>query len=498
MKSSYILFLIVLLQVSCKRDLDLKPTSVITSNSFFKAETDVTGAVYGMYQLLRVEVANANLYFLGEARSEIMTSSLGGTLGYDKYYQQTLSATNPGPNWQGLYAVINSANLVLKYAPDIAFSSAVTKNNMIAQAYTMRAYMYFTLVRSWGDIPLRTEPTEGYDPQTIQVARSPKAEVFALIKADLDKALSLYATNTFTAGRNTWSKPAANALKADVYLWSGKQLGGGNADFTIALAAIADIPTSDVQLLPNFADVFDYNTKGNKEVIMAVRFQLLENVRSTAPVIGPDNLYANMYIQTTNIPASAPQVTKDLIGVGGGQNIWGPTAAVRSQFTSDDLRRNGTFLEIFATTASGPLYFATLNMKGKGVVSGGTRFFVNDVMLYRYADILLMKAEAKNALGQDPTTEVNLVRQRAYGTNYNSHIFVNGTKVQNDDAILQERLLEFLYEGKRWFDLIRFNKVFELVPLLKNRSAETHLLLFPVGSDVLSLEPKITQNTGWQ
>ena len=131
------------------------------------------------------------------------------------------------------------------------------------------------------------------------------------------------------------------------------------------------------------------------------------------------------------------------------------------------------------------------------MVEAGVRYFKDDVILYRYADVLLMKAEAKNALGQDPSAEINQVRQRAYGTAFAQHTFVSGSKEQNDDAILQERLLELAFEGKRWWDLVRFNKAFDLVPSLQNRKGQNHLLLFPISSYILSLEPQIQQNAGY-
>jgi len=479
-------FLLFLVPVSCSKHLDVEPTSAITNNSFWKTENDATGALYGMYFKLLKESNTGNFYYLGEARSEIMTSSIGGTNGYERYYQQSLSPTTPGPNWIGLYSIINAANLILKHVPDINFVNPANKNAILAQAYTMRAYIYFVLVRTWGDVPLRLEPIEEYDPVTVQFGKSSAQDVFKQIKNDLAEAIKSFPDNNIPSGRYIWSLPGANALKADVYLWTGKQQGGGNADFTIALSALNAVQTADVQLLPKFSDIFEYTNKGNKEVIMVIKSLLIES---------GDNFYANMYLQTTNIPSNVTQGTKDTIGVGGGQNIWSPTAAVRAQFTSDDQRKFGTFYEIQRTT--NPSYYATLAMKGRGTISGGLRFFVNDVVIYRYADILLMKAEAKNALSQDPTAEMNLVRQRAYGTNFPAHQFVNGSQAANDDAILKERLLELMLEGKRWWDEVRFNKAFELVPALNVRPGDKNFLLFPIGSDVLSLEPKVTQNTGW-
>src|SRR5690606_39218010 len=83
--------------------------------------------------------------------------------------------------------------------------------------------------------------------------------------------LSLFTANQLPAGRSTWSAPATNALKADVYLWTGKTLNGGTSDLTVALSALESIEQADVDLLPNFADVFDYNNKGNREILFAVR-----------------------------------------------------------------------------------------------------------------------------------------------------------------------------------------------------------------------------------
>lgn len=497
-KSNKILLYVALISgftSSCKKDLILQPISSISAASFWKTENDAQAGATAMYVPLRAQAGNQSLqyntYFLGEARSEIMTFGVAGSTGYDLYYQNNLSATSAGPSWTGYYSIINAANLVLKYVPNIPFQSAATKNNLLAQAYTMRAYTYFVMARTWGDLIIRTEPMEQFDPAEVQKERSPKEAVFTMIKADLEKALQLFPDNSLPSGRFKWSKPAANSLKAEVNLWTGKRLNGGNADFTTALAALNEVQTaSGLGLLPNFADVFDYTKKGNNEIVMAIRLIDGEGVQG----------YTG-YMYGIPVPACSPQSVKDLVGAAGSNtnHAWQLSLAARNAFSNDDLRKAATFVDLYTynTSCVQTGYLATITLKYKGTVIGGVRFMYDDIILYRYADILLMKAEAKNALGQDPTVEMNLVRQRAYGANFAAHAFVNGTQAQNDDAILKERLLELMVEGKRWWDLVRFGRAFDLVPSLQSRAGQNYLLLFPISSSVLSLETKVVQNPGY-
>lgn len=474
---------------SCTKELNTSPTSIITNSSFWKTEDDVDGALAGMYVDLR-NVASANLYLLGEARSEILTYGSGGQGGYDIYYFNTLHAGNAGPGWQQFYTIVNSANLLLKYVPGIEFKDETKKNNVLAQAYTMRAFAYFVMTRTWGDLAIHTEPIESSNAEVTQKARSPKEEVFNLIKEDLDKALELYPNNNFSSGRYLWSKPSANALKADVYLWTGKQLNGGASDFQIALNALNEVQKADVSLLPEFADVFEFENKGNKEFLMSVRFQEFE---------AGNNYFWLMWIHGSAVPGTIDDYARSIIfPVGSGQGIVIPSEVYRNQYTDDDTRKDATFLEIYAYEEPDvPTYNTSIVLKGKGLVNSGDRKFINDVILYRYADILLMKAEVKNALGQNPEAEINEVRRRAYGDAFTNHQFVNGSQVSNDEAILKERLLELAFEGKRWWDLVRFDKAFELVPSLQDRADERHLLLFPISESVLSLEPLMEQNPGY-
>ena len=102
--------------------------------------------------------------------------------------------------------------------------------------------------------------------------RTPIVDVFTFIKEDINEAVSLFPDNSFPSGRNRWSKPAAIALKADIYLWTGKRMNGGNDDFTVALNALNDIKTNDIELLPDYKNVFDFDNKGNKEIIMSVNW----------------------------------------------------------------------------------------------------------------------------------------------------------------------------------------------------------------------------------
>ncbi|AYN04284.1 RagB/SusD family nutrient uptake outer membrane protein [Flavobacterium sp. 140616W15] len=124
-------------------------------------------------------------------------------------------------------------------------------------------------------------------------------------------------------------------------------------------------------------------------------------------------------------------------------------------------------------------------VKYNGTVDGTQRRFVSDIIIYRLADILLMKAEIKNALGQDPTTEMNLVMQRADP----SASFTNSSQTANDDAILNERLKELAFEGKAWWDLVRFNKT-SLVPSMTANKE----VLFPISQNTINFNPKIVQN----
>jgi hypothetical protein len=483
------LSLVFLMVSSCSKDLALEPISLITNSSFWKSEDDAQGALNGMYVRLRAQAENFNLLYLGEARSETLGPSL--STGPNKYWENVIDASNPGPDWLGFYSILHDANSILKYVPNIAFASAEKKNNVLAQAYSMRAYVYFVLSKSWGDLNLVTEPTEQFGADATQTARSSKEDVFKLIKQDIDQAAKLFSNNNFPAGRNLWSLPALNALKADVYLWTAKRMGGGAADLNTALTALNAVQASDVQLLSNYTSIFSYSNKGNKEVIMAIRFQELES---------GSNWGSQSHMITTYLNPNIDAASRDFMGALAGTPSIAISNLVRAQFEMDDQRRLGTFYEVFTTNpATGAkTFYMSYSTKYRGFVNaGGSRLFADNIVLYRYADILLMKAEAKNALGQDPTVEMNLVRARAYGANFSSHVFASGSAIQNDEAILKERLLELTYEGKRWWDLIRFGKAFELVPSLKSRATQTHLLLFPLSESTLSLNPKLKQNPGY-
>lgn len=487
MKNLYKIVIILLANllvgVSCTDQLELSPTSSITAGSFWKTPNDAKGAITGVYSLFR-NIADEQLFNFGEARAEELT--MGRARRSMIVYENRLTPFESGYNWYNLYRIIHHTNLILKYVPDIKFQIEDDKNRILAEAYTMRAFCYFVIAKTWGDAIIVTEPTESYDPVNMYKERTPIVDVFTFIKEDINEAVSLFPDNSFPSGRNKWSKPAAIALKADIYLWTGKRMNGGNDDFTVALNALNDIKTSDIELLPDYKNVFDFDNKGNKEIIMSVNWNNDET---------GNNYFWTFYI-VDGLPNNLTAEVKEKIGLIGGQNYYIVKRSTSEKFDNDDLRKEASFYDIYTPDNDGNLtvYETSINMKFRGKTIGGVRQFKNDIIIYRYADVLLMIAEAKNALGQDPSTEINEVRKRAYGENYNGHVFVSGTKEQNDEAILNERGLELLFEGKRWWDLVRFGKAIEMTSL---SVGEEWKILWPIGTDVLSREPNVKQNPGY-
>ncbi len=494
MKKYLIIFVLIagIFNSSCKKDLNLAPVSQISNASFWKTESDARGAMNGMYTILRNEAVN-NLFIWGEARSDAMGINAGAAV-FQNWYENLLTPDNSGAifsgastTWAGMYNLIHHANLLLKYVPGITFTAESRKNIILAQAYSMRAFAYFTLAKTWGELPLVTEPTS--DLSNIQRERSPVADVFSLIKSDIGQAESLFTDMSFQDGRDMWSLPSLLALKADVYLWTGKRMSGGDADFNTALTALNKIDEADLQLLPSFGDIFDYTNKNNKEILMAVTFKYEETTVST--------IYAWMYASDVFMPAGVDQATLNYIQPYAGVPFWGPSNIARNKFSADDKRKKETLTEIYGNDGSGPVFHSAIVTKFNGTVISGQRYFLDNYIIYRYADVLLMRAEARNALHQDPSAEINRVRQRAYGDDYAGHEFTSGSESDNDAAILDERFRELMFEGKRWWDLVRFGKAFDLVPSLNGREEDVYLLLFPIPTSTLSLEPKVHQNAGY-
>jgi starch-binding outer membrane protein, SusD/RagB family len=492
MKKLIISFLSILIAgatfQSCTEDLEMAPISQISNASFWQAETDATGALYGMYA--RFRSLEQDLYYLGEMRSQTLGNGVGGNYQNEfEMFTNTLTSSSSLPIWRNFYLVVHDANLILNFVPNIKFTSEDNKKNILAQAYTMRAFMYFVMVRTWGDVPLVDKPTLAYDAVAVQRERTPKAQIFAFIKKDLDDALALYPNNNMPAGRVVWNKPAANALKGQVYLWTARVEGGGNNDLTTALQALTSVKTADIDLLTNYASIFDFANKGNKEVLFAVRHADLET--------GDLQPYNHMWLYPGYVPSTIDDATKEILKGANGYSVLEVEPHIQSQFTDDDTRKDASYRVIWHYPGGVKTYYSSLVYKYHGTLINGLRYWYDDKIILRYGDVLLMIAEAKNLLSQDPTPEMNLVRQRAYGANFAAHQFASGTTAQNDEAILTERLRELAFEGTYWWDLVRFKKAFEKVPSLQGKASQTHLLLWPISISTLSVENKVTQNPGW-
>ena len=479
-KQKLYLLLVPFMLLSCTDILNVEPVSLIGADSFWNSEEDAHAGINGIYVLHRNQIAY-NLLWWGEARGETLSFGLQAPEGRERYFENNLNPVNAGPNWRGLYWLIHQTNLGIKYIPDIEFADENEKNHLLAQAYAMRAHVYYMMVRTWGDVPLVLDPTEGVEAEEIFRPRTPVEEVFTQIKNDIDQALSLFSSDNIT-DRSVWSVPSVNALKADVYLWTGKRLNGGDSDIQTALAAAQSVQQANVSLLDDYEQIFDFNNKKNSEILLAAHYGRDESGA---------NYGSEIYIRGDQIPGATDDETRERVGEGGGLNRVSPSPLMRNQFHEDDLRQDVTFTEIYTYDEDGDSdLFAVVSNKFRGMVEDGSRHFLDDLIIYRYADVLLMIAEAKNALGQDPTAELNLVRNRAGLDDYTGPM----DQQSLDSAILQERLFELAIEGKRWWDLVRFDKAFDLVPSLQDRTRDDCLLLWPISTETITLNSQIVQN----
>jgi len=476
--------LILLSCIGCEDQFDTKPYSILTTQNMWGSESEALSGVTGMYSQFRQAFADRSYLIWFEFRSGFWQVGKSGAIQWDDLYFNTPNASStPSLDWTNLYKTINAANLAINYIPEIEFGVPDDQGDLLADAYFIRAFTYFALARLWGDVPLLVTPVESLDDDNLYPARDDVSAVFTQIKADIDEALSQI-NDEGVRNRIYASKAGINMLKADVYLWTAKRMGGGTDDLTVAQAAAdAVLADGNYQLLPVYEDVF--REEMNDETIFSIYFDITE---------GPDQYGRGFTFQANQVEAA---YRDNPVPIGQSANWHTFTDLYVNNYVNADTNdtRSGVINQDFSGASDD---YRWVN-KFLGDIVSDTRVARSDTRIYRFAEAILFRAEALNALGNpsDAVIEVNKVAERAYGiADYYPNTL---TQTEVDSVILHERLIEFGAEGKSWFDIVRFGKAFELIPTLVGRENDYagNILLLPVDPATITRNPNIVQTPGY-
>jgi len=459
----------------CEEILDTEVPSRIVFGNFPANGQEADALLQGVYRDLKDDYNSTNYH---EDRGDGFDVGVIGTV--SNAWSQNITSTN-GSTWTDYYGAVNNINYLLHVVDDLSFPNESDRDQLKAEALFLRATYYFFMARIWGDVPLLTTPVISPDAEVI--GRTPVAQVFTQINADITDAIALFPTDGFV-DKNFASKPAAYALQADVKMWAAKVLNGGTADLTAALTAIQNIETQGARLLDSFADVFD--TKKNDEIIFAI-FNDRDEV---------NNHYAStLSVRDVNYdPESSPGVPGSSANV---RHNYSPSAKTRSLFTSGtDVRQDRTFLPFYLESGGPVISYSQTRYYGE--IIDGVRLFTNDFIIYRWADMLLLRAEAytaKNDL-ENAIIALNLVRNRAGNDDYAGVMDQNSVNLE----ILAERGRELFLEPKRWWDLRRFHadgsiNIYDFVPNFQDQETP---LYWSVSTSVMAQNPLIDQTEGYE
>ncbi len=511
-KYIFIAAMIAITATSCRKTLELAPEDYYGDGNFWKNEAQVTNFMVGLHKQFR---DNQFMFVrLGEMRG-------GGFSNVDRQntslneltiVNQAIEETSAGVgNWAGFYNSILQLNIFIMNVEPAGFLSDDKKSYLLGQAYAMRAFYYFHLLRTYGGVPLVLEPDVlggASDVVSLRKARSTEAEVLAAVKADVNKAVMLFGTAGTPADKSQWNPQAALMLKGEVYLWSAKVY-NTNTDLAEAKAALNAITGPSLQ--PNFADVFSYGKKNNNEIILSVRYRVGEaEMNNYATFLYSTFNFDNLHYKDSAGTGSTLVDPLNIAATNSMQIIqrYGYTFELFESYDIADKRRNATFYDYYkvdkTVTPARVTVKNTALVKFLGTIDANKRYFADDWPVYREADRLLMLAEITNAEGGDPTQYIQPVRDRAFA-NADPAPFVNGSQDENELAIFEERSKEFVYEGRRWYDLRRMKYANEPLVFISpnhpygvlDKGTLAYKILWPVEAAIWTNDPLVDQTPGY-
>lgn len=452
---------------SCEEWLDLKPESEIILDEYWQTESDVESVLAACYRGLTENEVVYRMIVWGELRSDNIINGTGfhrDREDMQKILDGDITASNAYASWGSFYTVINYCNNLLNYAPFVVDRdnnfTAADLNRLRSEVYALRAMTYFYLVRAFRDVPLVLEPSID-DIQDYNIPKSSEAAVLDQIIEDLLEARK-YARSDF--GKLAYNKgritlDAVNSLLADVYLWKG--------DYSLAVDACDRVLANNNLKLVHASLMFTqvFYLGNSTESIFELQFN--ENVQTNTPVRELYG-YASDPLGELSFP---PTLSYDIEnGRVGAYSPFLYQVSTTVKESENDIRAKDSYFQY----GGGYFIFKYSGVARQEMLTGFSqyRYRTNSAnwIIYRLSDVILMKAEALVQLAKldgnsqskqkEAVELVNITYLRS-----NSAMGSDSLKLQNyqnindvELLVLRERQRELMFEGKRWFDLVRWAK----------------------------------------
>ncbi len=492
-------FLVANMFVSCTKWVDstAKDAYLVTAEDYLRSETDYRTMEISVYtplqwlnQIVPIgEIASDNAVSGGESASDV--------LDLQQIDDHTLTPVNGTLSdlWQSAYEGVNRANYLIQYKAANQNGLKVDfagKEALYGEVYFLRAYYYFTLVKMFGDVPLFVNKRLGLeDSRSLQ--RSPKADVYNQIELDLTNAIAVLPAVQTQKGRIT--KYAAQAMLGKVYLYEKK--------YDLAAAMLENVISGNAySLVADFGSMFLATGENGPESVFEIQYTNTSPYYNWSAVTRGQGNYSIQQCGIRGLTGSSAMP----YAAGWSTNL--PTQDLAKAYSAGDIRKAATVLDIDAYKAANPSFGISYQiapykntglynqkyLPRKGETSGQIELnYLNNFRIIRYADVLLMAAEANNksttANDTKAQTYLNLVRRRAFADMAHD---VTSTGTTLYQTILDERRLELAMEGDRFFDLVRTGQAASKITGFVTGKHE----LFPIPQTEIDIS-NLTQNPNY-
>ena len=530
---------------SCSDFLDILPMNSTVLENYWKEKADVTGAVNGCYEALATEDVITRMSVWGELRSDNIVAGNNVPNHINEMLRENLLPTNDMCRWASLYNVINRCNIVCRYAPEVQeIDPNYTYNEMkatIAEMKTIRALCYFYLIRAFRDVPYTTEPSIDDNQNYVLPATPFNAVIDSLIydlegikddaqrRFEIEKVQnkSIYVPEANTSRITRW---ATYALLADLYLWKGDW---DNVikycDMVIDYKAqvynelLQADQINDIELYDGIPMIIEATVKGTKDVGNAYTsifgtgnsFEGIFEIYYNGNTGQENNFISNYYGNRDNPIArlKAPEFLMENLSSNTNQLWQSSDCRAYESITSE-----GTSYAITKYVRQSASF--SLRSTSNVTISGDRRTRKDaNWIIYRLSDVMLMKAEALIERSESDWPEAFKLINNVYkrGNNISPETTTGSLTYETyaisrdkmEDLLFEERQREFLFEGKRWFDLVRLARRDGKTERLSSNTIRKHsvdqnvikikltdpnYIYFPYAKSELKVNPLLVQN----